>query len=126
MRRTWPLFALRPFYAVAASHCPATCGMLAALHLLEPPPPGSPRRDGQEMLVLALSPLYRWYMLFEGAWMAGRHPWHAVYVFGSYVPLFVAAVYLLLRRNCRVDQLTSGQGLPVAPPTASVHVHERK
>jgi hypothetical protein len=73
--------------------------MLGALYFLEPPPPSSPRLDGQDILVLVLMPLLSWYMLLEGVTMAGVHPWHAAWVFGSYAPTFAVTLYFVLRRG---------------------------
>jgi hypothetical protein len=95
----WPLFSLRPFYAFVVAHCLATYVMLAAVFMLEPPSSPRPRMDGQDVLVLVLMPLLSWFMLLESLTMVGRHPLHAVIVFGSYLPTFVFTFYFVLRRR---------------------------
>jgi hypothetical protein len=99
----WPFFSLRPFYAVLFAHCVATYVMIGAVEFFEPPEMARPSSwEAGEIVILVLMPLLSWYMLLEATWMVSRHPWHAVYVFGSYIPVFVLTLYLVLRRKRRL------------------------
>jgi hypothetical protein len=113
----WPFFSLRPFYAVLVAHCVATYVMLGAIAFFEPPTMPHPSSwEAGEILVLVLMPLLSWYMLLEATWMMSHHPWQAVYVFGSYIPVFVLTLYLVLRRKPRSDAILD----PVHPVPPSV------
>ena len=118
MAGMWPFFSLRPFYAVLFAHCVATYVMMGALAFFEPPTMPHPSSwEAGEILVLVLMPLLSWYMLLEATWMVSHQPWQAVYVFGSYVPVFVLTLYLVLRRKRRLRVDPDPQDPPtVAPP----------
>lgn len=69
---------MRPFYAVVIFHCLASYLMLAAVFVLvERSGLRQLRLDGQDVL-LVLSPLYTWYVLFESLQRATIHPREAV------------------------------------------------
>ena len=95
----WPLFSLRPFYAFVASHWLATYVMVVAVFCLEDWGGRRVRVDGQDLVLLALTPLLSWYIVLEAVVRTPAHPLHTLYVCATYFPTFVLLFYFLRRRR---------------------------